>query len=248
MQRINVRPARKERLAEAIYGQILDQILSGRFTEGDKLPSEAELSFAFGVSRPVVREALMRLQADGLVRARRGIGTFVSNRPSNRLAELVSSADISGYLRSFEPRIVLEVDAARLAAQRRTSNQLAQIRDSIEELRAAIARGDLGQEEDIAFHDGIATAAGNDYYPKLLDDLRRPVTRTQAIGLELAREGSAERRHRVIEEHTKIYEAVAAQDAECAASYMRYHLYQARAAVVDMHHLEKGPIKPAVGN
>jgi DNA-binding FadR family transcriptional regulator len=242
MERISLRPARKERLAETVYGQILEQIVAAKFEEGDKLPSEAELAFAFDVSRPVVREALMRLQADGLVNARRGIGTFVSNKPSNRLTEFANSADISGYLRSFEPRIVIEVEAARLASIRRNKSQLNEIKATIEDLRRAISRGDLGQEEDIAFHDGIANAAGNDYFPKLLDDLRKPVTQTMTIGLELARERSPERRNRVIEEHTKIYDAVAAQDSELAAAVMRYHLYQARAAVVDVHHLERQPM------
>lgn len=237
MNDLSLRPARKERLAETIYGQILEQILTAKFVEGDKLPSEAELSFAFGVSRPVVREALMRLTADGLVQARRGIGTFVSTRPSDRLSELASTADLSVFLRSFEPRIVLEVESARLASLRRTRTQLAEIRETIEALRIELTAGRLGQEQDIAFHDRIAAAAGNEDFPMLLDALRRQVSRTMAIGLELARERSPDRRMRVIEEHLKIFEAVAAQDAESAATYMRYHLYQARAAVVDVHHL-----------
>lgn len=238
MKATSIRPARKERLGEIIYGQILEQILADNYGEGDKLPSEAELSLAFEVSRPVVREALMRLQADGLVQSRRGIGTFVSHRPSSRLPELVSATELSGYLRTFEPRIVLEAEAARLAADRRTNTDLKVMRDTIEALRIAIQEGQLGTEEDIAFHEAIAEAAGNDYFSSLLNDLRRPVVSTMAIGLELARERSPARRNRVVEEHSKIYEAVAAQDSECAATYMRHHLYQARAAVTDAHHLE----------
>ncbi|CAH1650479.1 GntR family transcriptional regulator [Chelatococcus asaccharovorans] len=241
MKASTIRPARKERLGEIIYGQILEQILADNYGEGDKLPSEAELSLAFEVSRPVIREALMRLQADGLVQARRGIGTFVSHRPSSRLPELVSATELSGYLRTFEPRIVLEAEAARLAASRRTNHQLKRMRDTIEALRAAIQGGHLGTEEDIAFHEVIAEATGNDYFPSLLNDLRRPVVSTMAIGLELARERSPARRNRVVEEHGKVFDAVLAQDGECAAAYMRHHLYQARAAVTDVHHLEREP-------
>lgn len=233
-----LKPARKERLADTVYGQILGEITSGRFASGDKLPSEAELSFSFAVSRPVVREALLRLTTDGLIQSRRGVGTFVSTQPSTRLTELANTSEISSFLRSFEPRIVLEVEAARLAAQRRTRADLERGRDAIEALRDAIANGKLGQEQDIEFHDSVARAAGNDYFCDLLNDLRQPVTESMNIGLELARERSAGRRLRIIEEHTRILDAIAAEDADAAASYMKYHLMQARAAVLDARHLE----------
>lgn len=240
MQQINLTPARKERLADTVYGDILSGITSGKFAPGEKLPSEAEFSLAFDVSRPVVRQALLRLGADGLVQARRGIGTFVSTRPSTRLTELADAASLSGYLRSFEPRIVLEAEAARLAATRRSRADLAAIRQTIDDLGKAIEQGELGQAQDIAFHDAIARAAGNEYFVNLLEDLRMPVTETMNIGLELARERSAARRRRIIEEHTRIFNAIAAEDADAAGSYMKYHLLQARSAVLDARHLEPG--------
>lgn len=234
-----MRPARKQRLAEVIYGQILEQILAAKFVEGDKLPSEAELAVSCGVSRSVVREALMRLQADGLVNARKGIGTFVSSRPSQRLTEFAEPAEMSGYLRSLEPRIVLEAEAARLAALRRTAPQLSSIKEANEALRIAIEKGDVGREEDLAFHEAIAKAAGNEYFHTLLKQIRKPMSQTMEIGLMLAQDRSIERRYRVIEEHTKVYSAIAAEDGEGAATYMRYHLLQARTGLIDMHHLEQ---------
>jgi len=238
MPQIRITPARKEKLADTIYGQILGEITSGKFVEGDKLPSEAELSLAFDVSRPVVREALLKLATDGLVQSRRGIGTFVSTKPSVRLTELTDTASLSSYLRSFEPRIVIEVEAARLAALRRSRADLATIRHTITDLNKAIMRGELGQSQDIAFHDAIAIAAGNEYFPGLLKDLRRPVIETMNIGLELARERAPARRLRVVEEHTRILNAIIVEDSDSAASYMKYHLLQARAALLDAQHLE----------
>lgn len=238
MQNLTLKPARKERLADTVYGQILDGITSGRFASGDKLPSEAELSLSFAVSRPVVREALLRLTTDGLIQSKRGIGTFVSTQPSSRLTELANTSELSSYLRSFEPRIVLEVEAARLAALRRTRADLDRAHAAIEALRSAIASGERGQEQDIEFHDAVARAAGNDYFCDLLNDLRQPVAETMNIGLELARERSPGRRLRIIEEHTRILDAITAQDSDAAASYMKYHLLQARAAVLDVRHLE----------
>jgi DNA-binding FadR family transcriptional regulator len=238
MIELNARPARRNTLAETVYTQILEQIVSGRFTAGDKLPSEAELSLAFDVSRPVVRQALLRLQTDGLVQARKGIGTFVSTTPSKRLSELTPIADLAGYLRSFEPRIVLEVEAARFAALRRTQGHLIDLRETIEALRAAILRGELGQAEDVAFHEAVARAADNDHFVHMLEALRAPIEQTMGIGLELARDRVPIRRQRVVEEHLHIYDAIAAEDPEGAMTYMRYHLFQARANLIDTHHLE----------
>lgn len=65
-----------------------------------------------------------------------------------------------------------------------------------------------------------------------------PVTETMNIGLELARERSTARRRRIIEEHTRIFNAIAAEDADAAGSYMKYHLLQARSALLDASHLE----------
>lgn len=238
MSNFTLKPARKERLADTVYGQILTEITSGHLNVGDKLPSEAELSLRFEVSRPVVRDALLRLGNDGLVHARRGIGTFVSKQPSTRLTELADSSELSGYLRAFEPRIVLEVEVARLAARRRTRSDIERANAAIEELRVAIAAGELGQAQDIAFHDAVAQAAGNEFFSELLNDLREPVLRTMNIGRELARGRSAGRRLRIIEEHTRVLDAIAAEDEDAAASYMKYHLMQARAAVLDAQHLE----------
>ncbi|GGB31023.1 FadR/GntR family transcriptional regulator [Allosediminivita pacifica] len=232
MDNFNTKPAQKPKLAEIVYGRILEQIMAKQFGEGDKLPSESELSSAFGVSRPVTREALMRLQADGLVTTHKGVGTFVARRPPERLGELADTSEVSGYLLSLEPRIVLEVEAARLAAQRRTRQQMAAIRAAHDALRDAIGRGELGRNEDIDFHDSIAIAAGNENFRMLLRTISNPVHQTITIGLELGRD----QRRRVVDEHASIVEALNAEDSEAAATYMRYHLFQARAGLVDIHH------------
>lgn len=238
MAEFTAHPARKERLADDVYGQILARITTSEFKPGEKLPSEAELSLAFGVSRPIVRQALLRLRSDGLVRAQRGVGTFVSTQPSGRLIELADVKDLSRMLRAFEPRIALEQTSARLAAQRRTREDLDRISDSIKALRAALEQGDLAREPDIAFHDAVAAASKNEFFVDLLNDLRTPVSESISIGLELARERSPERRMRIVEEHARILDSISTGDSDAAASYMKYHLLQARAAVLNVQHLE----------
>jgi DNA-binding transcriptional MocR family regulator len=80
-------PIERPRLSDTIYGQLLDEIMAGRFSAGDRLPTENQLAQRFSVSRPVVREALQRLQTDGVVIARQGSGTYVQRSPSQRVAE-----------------------------------------------------------------------------------------------------------------------------------------------------------------
>lgn len=119
--------ARPSSYADQVYGRILHDILNGVFQPGARLPTENELAERFGVSRPVVREALARLRVDGLVEARRGSGTYVLSRPSQTLPELADLEDISRFLRYQELRFHVEGQAAALAAERRTEKQLAAI-------------------------------------------------------------------------------------------------------------------------
>ncbi|WP_316863221.1 FadR/GntR family transcriptional regulator [uncultured Cohaesibacter sp.] len=238
MAKIPVVPARKQKLSDTIYAQILSQITTGEYSAGDKLPSESELSSAFHVSRPIVREALSRLSTDGLIYSKRGLGSFVALKPSKRLTDFANVFDLSRFIRSFEPRMVLEIEATRLAATRRSRAQVEEIADAVDALDNAIAKGELGQDEDIAFHDAIARASGNDFFVQLLTDLRLPVQETMHIGLELAREGAPARRIRIIEEHSRIRDAIDTKDSDAAAGYMKYHLLQARAAILDAQHLE----------
>jgi DNA-binding FadR family transcriptional regulator len=83
---------------------------------GDRLPSESRLCEVFGVSRPVVREAISRLQADGLVVTRHGAGTFVAKRPREEFLRLAPIGSLADLMRCYEYRIALEGEAASLAA------------------------------------------------------------------------------------------------------------------------------------
>jgi len=233
MSTIHLTPARRWRLADVLYGQLLMRIVNGDVAEGDRLPSEAEIGKMFGASRPVVRQALMQLQADGLVYARKGAGTFVRMRPPARLHDFVEPADVASYLRSFELRSGLEGEAARLAAVRRTRNHLKAIKDAAHALDEAITRKETGHEADFGFHMAIAEATDNELFPRVLDDLADIMRGSMAMGLSLTRTGSDLRRSQVLKEHWQIADAIAAQDGEAAALYMRFHLAQTRLRATD---------------
>jgi GntR family transcriptional regulator, transcriptional repressor for pyruvate dehydrogenase complex len=233
MSDLKLVPRRKERLGDQLYGQLLEQIVSGALKEGDKLPSEHQICRSFEVSRPTVREALMRLHADGLVTTRQGSGTFVLQRPSDHLTRLAKVSDIAGMLRCLEVRAALEGPAAALAAQRRTTNQLDRIFAALDALKDAFQESGVPARADFEFHRAVADASGNPLFVDLLEMLNETIEHAMTVALSITRAGSKERARRVIEEHESIAEAIARSDADAASLAMRYHLYRSRQRVTD---------------
>ena len=221
------------RLADQLYGQIFEQIVSGRLNVGDKLPSEHEICETYGVSRPVVREALLRLRADGLVMAQQGLGTFVSHQPAPRLKTFGDAQNVSAYLRAQEVRLALEGEAARLAALRRTDEQLGRIEAAHAAFIDALEAGRVSPEADLAFHASIAEASGNDYFPGVLETIHEAISGFMRLSLSLTRTGSRERAQRVAGEHAAILAAIREQDAERARVTVQFHIGQARYRLVD---------------
>lgn len=221
------------RLADQLYGQIFEQIVAGNLNVGDKLPSENEISERFGVSRPVVREALLRLRADGLITAHQGLGTFVSHQPAPRLTAFSDVGNVGAYLRAQELRVALEGDAARLAALRRTDEQLQKIEAAHAAFADSLARGQMSAEADLAFHASITEATGNDFYLGVLESIHESINGFMRLTLNLTRTGSRQRAQRVLDEHATILDAIRAQDGERARVAMQFHLGQARHRLVD---------------
>src|SRR5690606_6838724 len=138
-------PRRPRNLAQGLVEDVSERIRGGRILPGEKLPTESELMRQFGVSRTVVREALSRLQAAGLVETHHGIGTYALE-PSGGADFRVDPADLAtvrDVLVLLELRICLESEAAGLAAGRRTDAQLAEMRLALDEFRRSLeADGD----------------------------------------------------------------------------------------------------------
>jgi DNA-binding FadR family transcriptional regulator len=234
MTGITIQPAPKRRLADILYGQLLEQIMEGALVRGQKLPTENDLCQAFGASRPVVRQALMRLQADGLVESRRGSGTYLARTPSPDVSRFVDPADFARYLRTFEVRIPLEAEAARYAARRRSDSDLAAIHAGMEAFSRAVEAGEPAQHLDSAFHRSVAAATGNEFFVRQLEGLTAEIEGMMNVALGLTRLGSASRRLAVVQEHRQIVEAIDMRDADLAAVYMRFHLSQAHRRLTDV--------------
>lgn len=221
------------RLADQLYGHLLEQIVSGALAQGDKLPSENALCKTHGVSRPIVREALLRLQADGVVHTRRGVGSFIRRRPPQGLIQFTEPSDVAGLLRCFEVRLPLEGATARLAAERISPRSHAAIDQALSHLSAAMDGAQNAEDADFGFHLAVAKAAGNDFFVDILTSLHGAVSRSMRVALGITQAGSKDRIRRVYEEHVGVRDAIVSQDGEAADLAMRYHLHRARQRITD---------------
>lgn len=224
---------KRGRLADQLYGQLLEKIVAGELIEGDKLPSENEISRTYGISRPVIREALMRLQADGLVYSRQGVGSFVKSRPPEGLIQFAEPSDVSGLLRCFEARMPFEGAAAGLAASRATSHDIENIESSLIQLEAALEGDGLADQADFNFHMAVAKATGNDFYVSILGTLNAAINSGMQVALQITKGGSQDRMQKIRDEHRAIFDAISSGDVTAADLAMRYHIHRARTRVTD---------------
>ena len=219
---------KREKLSDQLYGQLLSKIVSGELKEGDKLPSENEVARAFKVSRPVIREALLRLQADGLIYSRQGAGSFVKARPPADLIEFSEPSDVAGLLRCFEARLPLEGASAGLAAQRAEAADLSKIEAALVALEEAMSRKEPADQADFDFHIAIAEATGNEFFVDILNSLHAATRSGMRVALNITRRGTLERLKKVQEEHRAIFDAIATGDMAAADLAMRHHIHSAR--------------------
>ncbi|MBC7705112.1 MAG: FadR family transcriptional regulator, partial [Rhodoferax sp.] len=163
---ISVRLRRPRGLVTEIVDNLTDTIRTGAMQPGDKLPTEAAIMERFDVSRTVVREALSKLQAAGLVQTRHGIGTFVTAPPPNGNFSISAQdlATVSDVIAVLELRISLETEAAGLAAQRRTSAQLASMQAALQAFQRSIEQDSDAVPSDFQFHLEVARATGNRHF------------------------------------------------------------------------------------
>lgn len=226
-------PARNRRggLVQEVVDHLSQQIQGGQLKPGDKLPTESAVMSALAVSRTVVREAISRLQASGHVETRHGIGTFVLTPPSAstfRIAEQ-DMATVDDVIAVLELRISLETEAAGLAAQRATPEQLTNMASALHGFATAIHSQSDAVPSDFQFHMEIAKATGNRHFAELMNYLgTHIIPRTRIRTAEQAPEGRQRYLERVHGEHENIYNAIRNHDADAARAAMRMHLSNSR--------------------
>lgn len=238
------RSRRPRGLVSEIVGALVLNIRQGQLQPGDKLPTEAEFMARFEVSRTVVREAISKLQASGLVETRHGIGTFVIEPPDTRNFKIAAEdfATVTDVIALLELRISLETEAAGLAAQRRTPANLVQLALALKHFQEAIPLESDGVPADFQFHMEIARATGNPHFADLVTYLGTMIIpRTRVETLENVPEGRLAYLNKVHAEHESIYHAIRDQDSDSARAAMRTHLSNSRERLRKSQPVEGAP-------
>ena len=215
---------RRQQLSDQLADQLAARILAEEFAPGDRLPTGLSLAQSFGVSRTVVREALSRLKAEGLIETRQGSGAFVRTDRLQRPFRLPtkSRSTTKAVQHVLELRRSVEAEAAALAAANHNARQLAQIRRHFE-MMDRCRDGAEGLRHDHQFHRAIAVASGNPLFPLFLDFLSHHA----APAIRMVRQHPTEwalYARLAQSEHAPIVEAIAVRDPERAREAMRRHL------------------------
>jgi len=216
-------------LVEALGGQLKSRAIK----PGDKLPTEAVIMQTFGVSRGVVREALSRLQAAGMVQTHHGVGTFALEMAAPGRFQFGNAASSGGgifdMLEMLELRTSIESEAAGLAALRRSDEHLQEMRSALDDFEKHLATVGETVSPDFRFHLAIAQATGNHYFGELMSHLGLEVIpRTRISSSWLNVEQREQHLQKVNQEHQDIYAAIERRDPEAARAAMRIHLVNSR--------------------
>lgn len=217
-----------QEIQNGIISKIRDLMNYKNLEPGDKLPSERMLSEKFQVSRSNVREAIHKLEFYGILISKPQSGTFVADIGQvamNGMMEDILRLEEPDFKSLVETRILLELKTVRLAAQRRTKEDLNQMQMALEAYSEKVQNGEDAVQEDLLFHLAIAKASGNSTMNTFMLIIT-PEIITNFEKYHVCDKGLA---HRGIQEHQDIYDAIKEQNSQLAKEKMKIHfetLYQ----------------------
>lgn len=217
-QEINI-----ETPVDKIIRQIRALITSGQLNPGDKLPPERKLSEKLGVGRSNVRDAIKKLEFYGILKTLPQSGTVVAGIGITALEGLITDVlkvENSDFKSLVETRVLLETQAAKFAAERRTTEDIERLKASLEAYRLKILQKEAAIEEDLMFHLEIANASKNSVLKSLMLIITPDIIKN-FIHLEICRDG---RFYKSMEEHEQVLNHIISQDGEAAAEAIRVHL------------------------
>lgn len=209
----------QDRLYQEVARSLFQDLATGKYAIGDRLPAERELSAELGVSRPTVREAIIALEVQGLVEVRIGAGAYVRRLPG---ADDAPGFNITAF-ELTEARMLIEGEAAATAAQHITDEELQELDELVREISSENARETVSENADRAFHLAIARASRNSAVVKVIEDLWKLRTVSPACVL-MYEKARAARVRPVVEEHAEVVAALRSRDPAKARAAMRSHL------------------------
>jgi DNA-binding FadR family transcriptional regulator len=228
---VPIQAVESQRLYQQVAEQISELIQRGEFRAGDRLPAERDLARQLGVSRPVVREAMIALEIAGLVEVRTGAGIFVNeSKPDG--GGLLALSDVGpSPFDLIAARKLLESEIAFAAAASLTEADLAGIAETLDRMEKAIATGDDIEPFDRLFHARIAASTRNTVLTAIVDQLWESMLTPLFSSLHL-HTGLPAGQRATLAEHRDIFQALRSGDGATARDAMRRHLARVEAILL----------------
>lgn len=208
---------------DMIIQQIRELITSGQLTPGDRLPPERKLAETLGVSRSHVREALRKLEFYGILKTLPQSGTIVSGMGISALEGLITDVlklENSDFASLVETRLILETEAASLAALRRNDDDIQALQQALDDHEGKVKAGESAIEEDLMFHLKIAESSKNNVLKSLMLIITPDIINS-FNSLGICEDG---RSHQALEEHRVIMYAIMNQEPGAARQAVKKHL------------------------
>jgi GntR family transcriptional repressor for pyruvate dehydrogenase complex len=215
------------RLTDRVKHDLSQLIARDNLKPGDRLPATEQLCETFAVSRTVVREAIASLKAEGRLRSRRGSGVYVSEPPKSLGGSMFMDApqDIGDVLDFIEFRMSIEIEAAGLAAERRTETNLLRMEQAMNQFGRHLEDNSLATDADRAFHRAIADATNNTRFRLFVDEMGERLIPRRALGAHFTDDDEKSMFLDIIQtEHRRIFDAISDRQADEARQAMRQHL------------------------
>ncbi len=211
-------------LSQSVADSILSMItIEKRFSVGDKLPNEIELSEELNVSRTTLREAVRILVAYNLLEIRRGKGTYVTKKVLEQPQDLEQLSAVKVNAKDlYEMRLIFEPEAAYLAAVRGTDAEIKRILDYGKRIEDEIRNGKDRTEDEHSFHKAIAQATHNEFMNKLMPILYQAISKGVVLSAQ-----SKNAINNTIGDHRMIMEFLEQRNAEGAKNAMKIHIMHA---------------------
>ncbi len=212
-----------EKPSDIIINQIKNLIISGELKPKQKLPSERKLSEKLSVSRSAVRDAIKKLEFYGILKTQPQSGTVVAGIGVTALKGLISdilNVNGSDFRSLVETRVILEINAAKLAAERRDEHDVESIKSALQKYRKKIENGASTVDEDMLFHLKIAEASKNSVLKSLMMVIIPDII-SNYMKLKVCSNDSFSIR---IKEHEEILQWIIKKNPEKAGDAMQNHL------------------------
>ncbi|MEW6673711.1 MAG: FadR/GntR family transcriptional regulator [Thermodesulfobacteriota bacterium] len=242
--KVGLEKIKRVSVVEATVSYIKKQIADGALKPGQQLPSERTLQELLGVSRFTLREALARLSALGIVEITHGKGAFIAQEMNSSSLEdvffpLFANQSVQNLIDFFEARMLIESEAVRLCAKRRSRKDLDALKEILDRSEAALEDPLKFGELDFLFHNKVSQAAGNIFIDKMMGCLNEYIKKYL-----LMLSNNPENRKRSLINHRSILEMIEKKDVDNAGRITRKHLNQTFKMLTNFDNGKATPVAP----